>query len=141
MKLHMAKDYIEALHQPHKWPYLREDEVPVHDEDLLLEARIHLELGKKDAALRTLAALDASTGLVGQKRAVVANTVLASKKRIRSHLPRSTPLSDSPMSPGPQCPLVVCCESFRRNRPPGPGHDSGGTTALSPRRARWRDRD
>jgi CHAT domain-containing protein len=81
LTLHTAKDYVDALREPLAWPYVREDEVPVHDEDLLLEARIQLELGQQEEALRTLAALDASMALVGQKRAVVDNKVLASKKR------------------------------------------------------------
>lgn len=75
-------EYLDALRNPIHWPYLEMGETPVDDLDLLLEARIQMELGQKDQALRTLKVLDASTAQVGEKRAVTDTRVLATKTAV-----------------------------------------------------------
>jgi CHAT domain-containing protein len=81
LELHRQSDYLDALINPLNWSYLKEGDVPLHDDDILLEAKIEMQLGEKDQALAQLKLLDASTAQVGEKRAVADTRLLASKKK------------------------------------------------------------
>src|SRR5262249_38086108 len=75
-------EYLDALRNPIHWPYLEMGETPIDDQDLLLEARIQMELGQKDQALRTLKILHAGTAKVAERRAVTDTQILATKTAV-----------------------------------------------------------